>query len=35
MHYNDADKTYKVKARRQLHKNAMSYVEQILEVKAH
>ena len=29
--YMDADKTYGEKARLQLHKNATSYVEQILE----
>ena len=27
----DADKTYKEKARREEHKNATSYIEQILE----
>ena len=31
MHHINADKTYWEKARRELHKNTMNYVEQILE----
>ena len=31
MHHMDADKTHREKAIRELHKNAASYVEQILE----
>ena len=31
MHHMDADKTYWEKARQEVHKNAMSYIEQILE----
>ena len=31
MHHMEADKAYGEKARRELHKNAMSYIEQILE----
>ena len=31
MHHMDTDKAYKEKARQELHKNAMSYIEQILE----
>ena len=31
IHHVDADKTYREKARRKLHKNAASYIEQILE----
>ena len=31
MHHMDADKGYGEKARRQLHKNATSYIEQIPE----
>ena len=31
----DADKTPKDKARRELHKNATSYIEQILEATPH
>ena len=34
-HYMDADKTHREKARRELHKNAMSYIEQILEATPH
>ena len=32
MHYMDADKTYRGKAKQELHKNSTSYIEQILEV---
>ena len=35
MHHMDADETYREKARRELHKNAMSYIEQILEATSH
>ena len=35
MHHMDADKAYQEKTRRELHKNAMSYAEQILEVASH
>ena len=35
MHYMDAYKTYEEKAWRQLHKNAVSYCEQVLEVAPH
>ena len=31
MHHMEADKTYREKARQELHKNATSYIEQILE----
>ena len=31
MHHIGADKTYREKARRELHKNATSHIEQILE----
>ena len=31
----DVDKTYREKARQELHKNAMSYIEQILEATPH
>ena len=31
MHHLDTDKTHKEKARQELHKNAMTYIEQILE----
>ena len=31
MHHMDADKTYREKAGQNLHKNATSYMEQILE----
>ena len=34
MHHMDANKTYREKARRELLKNATSYIEQILEVTA-
>ena len=35
MHDTDADKTQREKARRNLHKNAKSYIEQILEATPH
>ena len=35
MHNVDADKTYREKAWWELHKNAMSYIEQILEATTH
>ena len=35
MHHMDADKAYKEKARRDLLKNATSYIEQILEATSH
>ena len=35
MHYMDADKTAGEKARRQLHKNAASNIEQVLEATTH
>ena len=35
MHHMDADKTHREKARRELHKNATSYIEQILEATPH
>ena len=35
MHYMDADKAYREKARLELHKNATSYIEQILEAARH
>ena len=35
MHYMEADKMYRDKARRELHKNTSSYTEQILEVAPH
>ena len=35
MHDLDANKTAKEKARRQLHKNAASNIEQVLEAKPH
>ncbi len=31
MHHMDADKAYRERAIRELHKNATSYIEQILE----
>ena len=31
----DANKVYREKARRELHKNATSYIEQILEASPH
>ena len=31
MHHMDTDLAYREKARRELHKNATSYIEQILE----
>ena len=35
MHHRDADKVYRGKAKWELHKNAMSYIEQILEATCH
>ena len=35
MDHMDADKTYREKARLELHKNATSYTEQILEATPH
>ena len=35
MHHMDADKTHREKARRELHRNNTSYIEQILEVTPH
>ena len=35
MHHMDADKSYREKARQELHKNATSYTEQILEATSH
>ena len=35
MEHMDADKTYREKVSRELHKNATSYIEQILEVTSH
>ena len=35
MHHMDADKTYREKAGQQLHKNATSYIEQVLEATCH
>ena len=35
MHHIDADKTYWEKARQELHKNATSYIELILEATPH
>ena len=35
MHYIDADLVYWEKAWRQLHKNAKSYIKQILEATSH
>ena len=35
MHYSDANKTAGEKARRQLHKNAASNIEQVLEASSH
>ena len=32
MHCMDADKTYREKAKQELHKNATSYIEHFLEV---
>ena len=34
-HHMDADKGYREKPRLQLHKNASSYIEQILEATSH
>ena len=35
MHHMDADETYREIARQELHKDAMSYIEQILEATSH
>ena len=35
MHHMGADKTYTEIARQELHKNASSFIEQILEVTSH
>ena len=35
MHHMDADKAYKEKTKQELHKNATSCIEQILEAKSH
>ena len=35
MHLMDVDKAFREKAWRQLHKNAPSYIEQILDVTSH
>ena len=35
MHHMDADKTYREKARGELHKNATSFIEQIVEATFH
>ena len=35
MHYMDSNKTYEEKAWRQLHKNATSNIEQVMEAAAH
>ena len=35
MHYMNADKACREKARLELHKNATSYIEQILEATSH
>ena len=35
MHHLDTDYVYREKDRQQLHKNAMSYIEQILEATFH
>ena len=35
MHHMDANKAYREKAWGQLHKNATSYIEQILEATSH
>ena len=35
MHYMYANKTYGEKARRQLHENVASYIEQVLEAAPH
>ena len=34
IHYMDTDTTYREKAKQELHKNATSYIEQILETTA-
>ena len=35
MQHTDTEKVYREKARQELHKNAMSYIEQILEASPH
>ena len=35
MHHMDANEAYREKARRELHKNAASHIEQILEATSH
>ena len=35
MYYMDFDEAYREKVKRQLHKNATSYIEQILEAASH
>ena len=35
MHHMDADKLYREKAKRELRKNALRYIEQILEAASH
>ena len=35
MHHVDTNKTYGEQARRQFHKNAASYIKQVLEVTLH
>ena len=35
MNHMDADKTYKEKTRRELHKNVTRHIEQMLEAKTH
>ena len=35
MHHMDANKAYTEKARQELHKNVVSYIEQILEETSH
>ena len=35
MHHMDGEKTFKEKSRQELHKNVMSYIEQILEATSH
>ena len=35
MHHKDADKTYREKDRRALHKNAISYIEELLKAISH
>ena len=35
MHHMDTDQTYREKAEREMHNNAISYIEQILEATSH